>query len=69
MFIRNIANWDRIARVVLGFAVVSLVFWGPRSEWAWLGLILPITAAMGHCPIYVMLGLSTCSRDGAGSSR
>jgi hypothetical protein len=69
MFIRNLAAWDRIARAILGFGIVSLAFWGPRSEWAWLGLILPATAALGHCPIYVMLGLSTCSRDRTKSAR
>jgi hypothetical protein len=69
MFIRNLANWDRVARVILGFGVVSLAFWGPRTDWAWLGLILPVTAALGHCPIYVMLGLSTCKRDSAKPGR
>lgn len=60
MFSRNLAAWDRILRVVIGFAIVSLAFWGPRSTWALLGLVLPVTAALGHCPLYVMLGIRTC---------
>lgn len=60
MFFRNLAAWDRLVRVILGMGIVSLAFWGPHSTWAWFGLILPITAALGHCPIYVMLGIRTC---------
>lgn len=63
MFLRNLAAWDRIVRVILGMGIISLAFWGPRSSWAWLGLILPVTAALGHCPIYVMLGIRTCPSD------
>jgi hypothetical protein len=63
MFSRNLAAWDRLARVILGMGIVSLAFWGPRSQWAWLGLILPVTAAIGHCPLYVMLGIRTCHSD------
>lgn len=63
MFFKNLASWDRIARIVLGLAVVSLAFWGPRTPWAYLGIIFPITAALGHCPIYRLLGIRTCPRD------
>ena len=64
MFLRNLANWDRVFRVVAGIGICSLAFWGPRSQWGWLGTILVITAILGHCPIYVMLGIRTCSHTG-----
>lgn len=66
MFKRNLASWDRITRVVLGAGLVSLAFWGPKTQWGWLGAILLATSMLGHCPIYVMLGLRTC---GPGSGK
>lgn len=60
MFSKNLAAWDRWARLVLGGGILSLAFWGPNTPWAWLGLILIGTAFLGHCPIYTMLGIRTC---------
>lgn len=58
---RNEHLLDRAVRVVLGLAVVSLVFVGPQSPWAWLGLIFVVTGLVGSCPIYTLLGINTCS--------
>ena len=58
---RNEHTLERIVRVVVGFAIVSLAFIGPQSPWAWLGLILIITGVVGTCPIYALFGVSTCS--------
>jgi Protein of unknown function (DUF2892) len=58
--LRNESNLDRAARVVVGFLLLSLVFIGPQTPWGWLGLVLIGTAALGHCPIYRVLGVSTC---------
>lgn len=55
----NLAHWDRIARVVIGLILVSLVFVGPQTPWGWAGLILIVTGTVGFCPIYRVLGLST----------
>ncbi len=58
--ILNLANWDRILRIVVGLVLVSLVFVGPQTQWGWLGLILVGTGLVGFCPIYHVLGLKTC---------
>jgi len=60
----NIGTIDRIVRVVVGLALLSLLFAidGPAR---WVGLIgaVPLfTAAVGICPLYSLLGLSTCRR-------
>ena len=63
MFEHNEAVWDRALRVVVGLALLSLVFVGPAT---WLGLIglLPLaTGIFGHCLIYRLLGVSTCQRS------
>jgi hypothetical protein len=61
--IQNVGSKDRILRVVLG---VALLAFAVLSAWpyAWLGYIggIPLlTAAMGSCPVYAMLGMSTCA--------
>lgn len=50
---------DRILRIVLGIAILSLVFVGPRTPWAWLGLVPLLTGVIGFCPLYAVLGIST----------
>lgn len=59
---QNEASWDRIARVILGLGLISLVFVGPQTPFGWLGLILVGTGAVGFCPIYRVFKLSTHSR-------
>ena len=56
----NVGTADRIARIALGVGTISLAFVGPQSNWGFLGLIFLATAAMGTCPIYSILGMSTC---------
>lgn len=52
---------DRILRVLVGVALMAIVFVGPQTPWGWLGAILVVTGLVGSCPIYTVLGLSTCS--------
>lgn len=51
---------DRILRVVVGIAVLSLAFVGPRTPWAYLGVIPLLTGIIGFCPLYAILGVNTC---------
>lgn len=55
---RNIGNAERAVRALLGIAILSLVFVGPRTPWAWLGIIPILTALSGWCPLYTALGIS-----------
>jgi hypothetical protein len=61
MNIKNEGNLDRILRVIVGAAVISLVFVGPQSAWGWVGLVPLITGLVGNCPVYSLFGISTCS--------
>jgi len=58
----NLGAADRALRALLGTIALALVFTGPRSPWGYLGLALLGTAAVGFCPIYAALGLTTRSR-------
>jgi hypothetical protein len=58
----NIGTLDRILRVVVGLALISLVFVGPQTAWGWIGVIPLVTAAVGFCPAYRLLGICTLAR-------
>lgn len=57
---RNVGSVDRVVRVVVGLALLSLVFVGPKTMWGLLGLVPLLTAVLGWCPPYAILGISTC---------
>lgn len=56
----NEGGLDRILRVLVGLAILSLAFVGPKTPWAYLGLVPLLTGAIGYCPLYSILGLNTC---------
>jgi len=60
MFKSNVGGIDRIARVILGLALIALALTGTIGAWGWIGLVPLLTAALGTCPLYSVLGLSTC---------
>lgn len=60
----NIGRTDRALRVVVGLALLSLLV-VVEGDLRWLGLVglVPLlTALVGNCPLYSMLGVSTCPR-------
>lgn len=56
----NEAGWDRTLRIVIGLVAISLVFIGPKTMWGLLGIIPLATGVTGSCPLYSLLGVSTC---------
>jgi hypothetical protein len=57
---KNIGNAERVVRVVIGLGILSLAFLGPRSPWAYLGILPLVTGVVGICPPYALFGISTC---------
>lgn len=55
----NVGGFDRWIRIFLGLAIVSFAFIGPKSPWAWLGLIPFFTGVLRLCPIYALFGIDT----------
>ena len=62
----NESTTDRVLRVLVGAGVLSLVFVGPQTPWGWIGLIPLATGILGSCPLYTLLGLSTCPMKAKG---
>jgi hypothetical protein len=59
---RNVGTIDRVARAVFGLVLISLVFVGPQTPWGWLGVLPLISAAVGWCGMYRVMGINTCCR-------
>lgn len=53
---------ERVIRVLIGLALLAIVFVGPKTPWGWLGIIPLITGFTGLCPLYTALGISTLGR-------
>ncbi|MFN0246378.1 MAG: DUF2892 domain-containing protein [Kofleriaceae bacterium] len=60
MFRKNEGTIDRALRIVVGIALLAIVFVGPKTPIGWVGLVPLITGLIGSCPLYTLLGLSTC---------
>lgn len=57
----NEGTLDRVLRVAVGVVVLSLTFVGPRSMWGLVGIVPLLTGLVGFCPLYRVLGVSTCA--------
>lgn len=67
MFSKNVGNLDRLLRVALGIGLLVAFFALPESGFRWfflIGLIPLATGLASTCPIYSVLGVSTCPRKG-----
>jgi hypothetical protein len=63
MFRNNVGRTDRIIRVVVGLALLLGFILNPGGDWSWLyliGLVPLVTGLVGSCPVYSVLGISTC---------
>ncbi|MCB9091215.1 MAG: DUF2892 domain-containing protein [Halobacteriovoraceae bacterium] len=57
---KNEGTVDRVLRVIVGLGVLSLAFIGPQTPWGYIGFIPLLTGIVGRCPLYTLLGMSTC---------
>lgn len=60
MAFKNEGKLDRSLRVIVGAALLSLVFVGPQTAWGWVGLVPLVTGLVGNCPVYSLFGLNSC---------
>jgi uncharacterized membrane protein YfcA len=58
---QNIGSLDRIVRIVIGVALIAATLTGAIGVWGWIGVVPLITALVGWCPPYAILGFNTCS--------
>ena len=58
----NVGRLDRIVRIAFGIVLLSLIvlLQGPERWWGLLGVIPLATASLSFCPLYSLLGISSC---------
>jgi len=57
----NVGGLDRIARVLAGLALIGLTLAGVIGVWGWIGVIPLATGLFSFCPLYPLIGVSTCA--------
>jgi hypothetical protein len=58
----NVGTIDRALRIIVGLALLSLVFVGPQTWWGLVGLVPLFTGLVKYCPAYSLIGVNTCGR-------
>ena len=59
MFTENVGGFDRFVRLLLGMALLALIFVGPKTLWGLVGLVPLLTGAFRTGPLYRLIGIST----------
>ena len=59
---RNEGSLDRGLRIVAGLILIGLAANGTIGAWGWIGVVPLATGLMGWCPVYTLLGFSSCPR-------
>jgi len=60
--IKNIGSPERLIRIIVGLALIAIVFVGPKTVWGWIGVVPLLTGLIGWCPPYHLLGINTCKK-------
>ncbi|WP_025900082.1 YgaP family membrane protein [Sneathiella glossodoripedis] len=62
MFKTNESTADRIFRIILGLVLLSLVFFGPKTNWGYIGIVPLLVGVVGICPVYRLLGINNAHK-------
>lgn len=59
----NVGGFDRIARFIVGVALVAFAFF-MNQPIAYIGMIPLVTSISGFCPLYIIFKYSSaCNKD------
>lgn len=62
----NVGTIDRVLRIIAGLALIALALgYLPGiapNPLGWIGVVPLLTAVLGWCPAYSLVGLSTCPK-------
>ncbi|HLZ01159.1 MAG TPA: DUF2892 domain-containing protein [Bradyrhizobium sp.] len=64
---RNVGRIDQFVRIVIGLALLAYTVKDGSLGSDWLvpgvvGLVLIITAFFSYCPLYAIIGVTTCGK-------
>lgn len=63
MFTTNEGTIDRALRIIAGLVLLGMFFMYPAASWRYwtlIGIVPLVTGLVGTCPVYSLLGMSTC---------
>lgn len=63
MLKKNVGGIDRVLRIVIGLALLAGFFLNADGAYRWaylIGIVPLATGLLSTCPLYSILGLSTC---------
>lgn len=60
---QNVGMIDRVARILIGAALLIFAVVGDTAtaRIGWIGVIPLLTAFVGFCPLYAVLGINSCA--------
>ncbi len=56
----NVGTFDRTLRIGAGVVLIGLAVAGWIGPWGYIGIIPLLTGLFRTCPVYSLLGFSTC---------
>ena len=65
----NVGGIDRGLRVLVGLSLLLILFFfdGPTRWWGLVGIVPLGTGLFGFCPLYTLLGFSSCPMEKKGA--
>jgi len=57
---KNVGQIDRLIRIIIGLALITLAATGTIGPWGYIGILPLLTALLRTCPAYTILGINTC---------
>jgi hypothetical protein len=62
---QNVGTIDRAIRTIAGLAIIGVGIYF-QSWWGLVGAVLLLTALVGYCPPYALLGVNTKKKGSEG---
>jgi hypothetical protein len=61
----NVGGVDRVLRIAIGLVLVGLAASNVIGAWGWVGIVPLATGLFRFCPLYPLLGISSCDTGGS----
>jgi len=56
----NVGGIDKVLRIAVGIALIVMAYMNVVGVWGYIGVVPLLTGLIGWCPIYPLLGISSC---------